>query len=224
MIQLESVSKNYGSHQVLHNINLRFQRGQVTGIAGENGAGKTTLFKCIAGLESYNGTITFDGGQLKNVTGFLPANPYFLSRLTGFEYLTLVSSARGLKKDITANNLFDLPLNEYAENYSTGMQKKLALTGLLLQQNELFILDEPFNGVDIHSNIIIRDIIARLKQLNKIIVMSSHIFSTLNESCDVLHHLKDGVIKQSVDKGRFEQVENEMRGEGISKKIDQLIC
>lgn len=224
MISIQSLSKSYGSHPVLQNISLVFKRGEVNGIAGENGAGKTTLFKCIAALENYEGSITYDKGILKNVTGFLPANPYFLSRLTGYEYLRLLAGARGITHiNLQDSNIFDLPLQEYAENYSTGMQKKLALTGLLIQQNELFILDEPFNGVDIHSNLLIREIIARLKQAGKIVVMSSHIFSTLNESCDYLHHLKDGRIQQTVTKGNFEQIEEAMKGEGIGSRINQLL-
>lgn len=224
MITIQGLSQSYGNKKVLHNINLVLRRGEVNGIAGENGAGKTTLFKCLAALENYEGCITFDKGILKNVTGFLPANPYFLSRLTGNEYLQLMASARGMTHvNVAHSNIFDLPLQEYAENYSTGMQKKLALTGLLIQQNELFILDEPFNGVDIHSNLVIREIIARLKLSGKIVVMSSHIFSTLNESCDHLHHLKEGRIQQTVARGHFEQVEEAMKGEGIGQRIDQLL-
>lgn len=224
MITIQNLSKAYGNKTVLHNINLVLRRGEVNGIAGENGAGKTTLFKCLASLENHEGTITYDKGVLKNVTGFLPANPYFLSRLTGYEYLQLMAGARGMNHiNIAGSNIFDLPLQEYAETYSTGMQKKLALTGLLIQQNELFILDEPFNGVDIHSNLVIREIIARLKQSGKIVVMSSHIFSTLNESCDYLHHLKEGRIQQTVARGNFEQVEEAMKGEGIGNRIDQLL-
>ncbi|GGH69720.1 ABC-2 type transport system ATP-binding protein [Filimonas zeae] len=226
MITIEALNKSYGEHTVLQNIHLELKRGEVNGIAGENGAGKTTLFKCLAGLKKYTGTIRYEGsGLLKNVTGFLPATPYFLSRLTGKEYLQLMAHARGrYGTDIEAGNVFDLPLEEYAENYSTGMQKKLAITGLLIQQNELFILDEPFNGVDIHSNIIIREIIARLKQANKIVVMSSHIFSTLNDSCDHLHHLKEGRIQKTVGKGRFEEIETAMKGEGIGARLDQLLA
>ncbi|MGZ3874540.1 MAG: ABC transporter ATP-binding protein [Mucilaginibacter sp.] len=224
MITIRSLSKSYGSHQVLTDINLTFKKGEINGIAGENGAGKTTLFKCIAGLESFDGTVEYNGGILKNATGYLPTDLFFFSKMTGYEYLKLLSNARGLQGDnLKSANIFDLPLNEYAENYSTGMKKKLALTGLLIQKNEVFILDEPFNGVDIHSNIIIQEIILKLRELGKIVIMSSHIFSTLNDTCDHLHHLKNGIIKNSVSKGDFEQIENEMKGDSAGSKLIGLL-
>jgi ABC-2 type transport system ATP-binding protein len=224
MITIQSLFKSYGKHKVLSDINLTFKKGEISGIVGENGAGKSTLFKCMAGLESFEGSIEYIGNILKNVTGYLPTELFFFSKMTGYEYLQLLCNARDLKGDnLKTNNIFDLPLNEYAENYSTGMKKKLALTGLLIQKNEVFILDEPFNGVDIHSNIIIQEIILKLKELNKIVVMSSHIFSTLNESCDHLHYLKDGCIKSSVVKGQFEQIENEMKGNSMGNKLVELM-
>ncbi|RFZ95464.1 ATP-binding cassette domain-containing protein [Mucilaginibacter conchicola] len=224
MINIQSLSKYYGRHKVLSDIDLVFNKGEVYGIVGENGAGKTTLFKCIAGLEDFEGTISYDGSTLKNVTGYLPTELFFFSKMTGQEYLQLLSNARNLTNtDFKSSNIFDLPLSEYAENYSTGMKKKLALTGLLIQKNEVFILDEPFNGVDIHSNLIIKEIIAKLKQLGKIVIMSSHIFSTLNDSCDHLHYLKNGHIKASVAKGGFEQIEEEMKGESVGSRLIDLL-
>jgi ABC-2 type transport system ATP-binding protein len=224
MITIQSLCKSYGKHKVLSDINLIFKKGEINGIAGENGAGKSTLFKCMAGLESFEGSVEYAGNTLKNVTGYLPTELFFFSKMTGYEYLQLLCNARDLKRDnLQTNNIFDLPLNEYAENYSAGMKKKLALTGLLIQKNEVFILDEPFNGVDIHSNIIIQEIILKLKELNKIVVMSSHIFSTLNESCDQLHYLKDGSIKSSVKKGQFDQIENQMKGSSIGHKLIELM-
>jgi len=136
MIVIEALHKNYGKQTVLQNINLNFERGKVYGIVGENGAGKTTLFKCIAGLETFTGSINYNNGILKNVCGFLPTNPYFLTKITGKEYLQLLCNARKIiESDFESKNVFDLPLNKYAETYSTGMKKKLALTGILLQQN-----------------------------------------------------------------------------------------
>ena len=224
MIRLTELSKSYGDHEVLHGISLSFAKGEIHGIIGENGAGKTTLFKCICGLEDFKGTIEYDGGILKNQTGFLPTNPYYLSHMTGMEYLRLLCNARNIIiPDIKKYNLFELPLNQYAETYSTGMQKKLAITGLLLQKNEVFILDEPFNGVDISSNMIIHDILLKLKKLNKTIILSSHIFSTLQDSCDFLHYLKEGKIKYSLPKGSFETIENEMKNGVLNDDIIESI-
>ena len=222
-ITIKSLHKKYGKNEVLKGINLTFEEGNIYGIAGENGAGKTTLFRCIAGLENYRGKIHYDNGILKNVTGFLPTNPFMISKITGKEYLQLLMNAGNIKIDnISERNIFDLPLNKYASTYSTGMKKKLALTGILLQNNEVYILDEPFNGVDIQSNMMIKEILARLKSLNKIVIISSHIFSVLNETCDFLHYLKEGKIVDSAGKAHFQTIENQMRNDNIRKKIDQI--
>ena len=216
MIKVDLISKTYEGVPVLHDIHLVFQKGEVHGVVGRNGAGKTTLFKCISGLEGFTGTIEYNGGILKNQVGYLPTIPYFLSNMTGYEYLVLLCNARAVsRKDIRLYNIFDLPLDKYAEIYSTGMQKKLAITGLLLQKNELFILDEPFNGVDISSNLMIQEILSGLKALGKTVIISSHIFSTLYDSCDYLHYLKEGKLKYSLPKGSFDAIEADMRAEGI---------
>lgn len=221
---IKSLSKSYANKKILNNINIHFKKGEVSGIVGENGAGKTTLFKCIAGLEEYDGNVEYDADILKNTIGFLDTNPSFISKITGKEYLQLLCNARNIKiDDFDEKNIFDLPLNQFCETYSTGMKKKLALTGILLQENEVFILDEPFNGVDINSNIIIKEILERLKELNKTIIISSHIFSTLNETCDNLHYLKNGIIEKSVNKKEFYLIEDEMKDSGIKNKIENLI-
>ena len=140
MIKISSLNKSFGTHNVLKDINASFKRGTIIGIVGENGAGKTTLFNCIAGLENYEGSIEFSGKNLKNVMGFLPTNPYFISKITGYEYLKLICNARSIKaENLEEKNIFELPLNQYAETYSTGMKKKLALNAILIQENEVFI-------------------------------------------------------------------------------------
>lgn len=137
--------------------------------------------------------------------------------------MKLLSNARNLKPiDFTEKNIFDLPLNEYAIKYSTGMKKKLALTALLFQENKFFILDEPFNGVDIHSNMIITEIILQLKQLEKTILISSHIFSTLNETCDEIFLLKNKTISMQVKKEDFDILENELKEFSIGNRISKL--
>ncbi|MCL2682874.1 MAG: ABC transporter ATP-binding protein [Bacteroidales bacterium] len=223
MISIHNLSKNFGNIQALENINIQFDKGNVYGIVGENGAGKTTLFKCIAGLENYDGQINSEFKPLKNYLGLLLTEPFFFSKITGREYIQLLCNAR--KKEITKiddKNIFDLPLNQYASTYSTGMKKKLALLAILLQKNQCFILDEPFNGVDIHSNIIIVDLIHKLKALNKTVIISSHIFSTLSDTCDEIFLLKEGKIVKKVFRENFNALELEMREFTIGNKIEKL--
>lgn len=223
MILVEKLYKSYGSNEVLKDINIRFDEGKVIGIVGENGSGKTTLFRCIAGLEKYTGLVSSDSDALKNKLGFLQTEPFFFSKITGNEYIQLLCNARKIKvNNIDNRNIFELPLNQYASTYSTGMKKKLALTAILMQKNDYFILDEPFNGVDIQSNIIISEIINKLKTLNKTVIISSHIFSTLSETCDEIHLLKDGKFTKSVSKEQFADLENEMKEITLSGRVDKL--
>lgn len=223
MIRINNLSKSYGAKEVLKNIDLVFEKGKVYGVVGENGAGKTTLFKCIAGFEDYLGHIESNFDILKNHLGFLQTSPFFFSKITGREYLQLLCNARKVPvSDFEKKNIFNLPLKQYASTYSTGMKKKLALTAILLQGNDLFILDEPFNGVDIQSNIIITEIIHKLKSLNKTIIISSHIFSTLSATCDEIHLLKEGRIVKKVFQNEFDQLEQEMIDFSIGNSLENL--
>ncbi|MCH2232090.1 MAG: ATP-binding cassette domain-containing protein [Crocinitomicaceae bacterium] len=223
MIRIKKLTKSFGSKNVLKGINLEFEPGKVYGIVGENGAGKTTLFNTIAGLESFSGLIESNFTSLKNHLGFLQTTPFFFSKITGKEYLQLHCNARDIKKiNFKETNIFDLPLNEYAINYSTGMKKKLALTAILIQQSDVFILDEPYNGVDIHSNLIITSIIEKLKSLNKTILISSHIFSTLKDTCDEIHFLKEGIIYGSYNRSQFKDLEKEMTQFTLGNIVDRL--
>lgn len=225
MIEIKELYKSYGPKQVLNKINLQLEQGVVYGVVGENGAGKTTLFRCIAGLEQYSGTITSPYQPLKNHLGFLETNPIFMSYLTGWEYLKLMCLSKGIHtENFEAQNIFQLPLQQYADTYSTGMKKKLALMGVLLRKNEVLILDEPFNGVDIQSNMVITDIIQELKALGKTILISSHIFSTLRESCDEIILLSKGEVVRKVAKAAYADLESEIKkrviGGGELKRLE----
>ena len=223
MIKIKTLSKFYSKNQVLNTIDLEFEKGRVYGIVGENGAGKTTLFRCISGLETYDGQITSDFNKLKDHLGLLLTEPFFFSKITGKEYIQFLANSRHLKlSNIEDKNIFNLPLNQYASTYSTGMKKKLALTAILLQENDAFILDEPFNGVDIQSNIVIAEIIKKLKKLNKTVIISSHIFSTLAETCDEIYLMKNGNIIKKVAKADFNNLEKEMNEFTVGNRIDRL--
>ena len=223
ILEIKDLRKSYASKQVLKGINLQFEKGKVYGIVGHNGAGKTTLFRCISEIETFDGQILSDLPKVKNVLGLLNTTPYFMSKITGAEYIRMLCQARKVDTgDLELNNIFELPLDEFAANYSTGMKKKLALTAVLLQQNEIYILDEPYNGVDIQSNMIISEIVHKLKILGKLVIISSHIFATLKETCDVIHLLDEGQISMTVQRDEFDTLEQKLKDFTVGDRVDRM--
>ncbi len=223
MIKIVDLHKSYDSKSILKGINTEFSRGKIYGIIGENGAGKTTLFRCIAGLERFDGEITSDLQPLKNYLGLLFAEPYFFDKITGEEYIRLLCNARHkVINGITDKNIFDLPLSQYVSTYSTGMKKKLALLAVLLQGNEFFVLDEPYNGIDINGSIVLTEILLKLKELNKIVLLSSHIFSTLRDTCDEILVLKNGTFTKHVYRDNFDTLEDELKSSGVKDLVGRL--
>ena len=222
MIRINKLEKSFGNNHVLKGIETEFEAGRVYGIVGVNGAGKTTFFECISGLIPFDGTIESPWENMKNHVGLLLTNPYFFPLITGKEYIQLMCNASGVAMpELESYNLFDLPLKQYAISYSTGMKKKLAITALLMLPKDVFILDEPFNGVDIQSNMLIKEIIHRLKDSGKTVLVSSHIFSSLKETCDEMLVLENGNFSK-VTRTDFDALEKKMKEDSLKNKLDAL--
>jgi ABC-2 type transport system ATP-binding protein len=212
MLTIESLNKSYGSKHVLKNLSLSFADGQVHGVIGLNGAGKTTFFNCICGMLDYEGIIKHDRIEtLKNHIGYVPTEPYFFPRTKGKEYLEFIRHAKEEQHiDAAVLQYFDLPLDEYVDNYSTGMKRKIAFMGAMIGSSDIYILDEPFNGVDIKSNLVLKKKILDLKAQGKMVLLSSHIISSLAEICDDVYMLKDGIITRHYMPEHFAEIETDM--------------
>lgn len=190
LIQVSHLTKRFDEVEVLRDLSVDYHAGMIYGLVGENGAGKTTFFNCIMGLTGYEGEVRKKSDLS---IGYLPAENFFYSLITGQEYLDFCIRAKGkllVRTEIERlNENFQLPLRRYASDYSTGMKKKLALMGLLLQDNEMYILDEPFNGVDLYGCIHLKRLIYSLKEENKTVLLSSHQITVLHELCDSIDYL-----------------------------------
>ena len=214
MIEIKQLTVSYNRTKVLTGLDLYISAGKIVGIVGENGAGKSTLFRTIAGLEKHGGHITSKFNPLRNHAAYLETVPPMISMITGEEYLILHCNAKQIPiPDFSENNPFNLPLKKYASSYSTGMKKKLAMSALLLTSADLYVLDEPFNGVDLKSNLQLKQMILDLKSHGHSVLISSHIFSSLAEICDEIHYLYSGVIKASSFEKPFSEIESHLLGE-----------
>ncbi|MFK7771597.1 MAG: ATP-binding cassette domain-containing protein [Saprospiraceae bacterium] len=224
MLEIKNLAVSYGKNEVLKNVNLTFASGMIHGVLGINGAGKSTLFNTIYGFKKPNaGSAQFQNRTIQNGDiGFMETSCYFYPLMTGFEYLKLLG-IQNQDFDINKwNELFELPLHEYVENYSTGMKKKLAFIGVIAMERPILILDEPFNGVDIESNEKLLQLLIRLKSTNKIIIIASHIIESLTRICDRINLLENGMIKTTFEKNEFPILEKELK-DSIKLKIDDVL-
>ncbi|MCC9137901.1 ATP-binding cassette domain-containing protein [Pontibacter silvestris] len=204
MISIKNLNVEQKGKVILQHLTGQFEQGQVHGIVGLNGAGKTTFLNSLYGfIKPTAGEITYQEKKLsKKYISYLETSNYFYAGITGGEYLKLFCKATEKHKEW--NKLFLLPLNNLIESYSTGMKKKLALMGVLLQNKPILLLDEPFNGLDLESMWVVKRIISDIKH-TKTILLTSHILETLTDNCDFIHRLEHKKINQVYAKEDFKQ-------------------
>jgi ABC-2 type transport system ATP-binding protein len=198
-------------------LNLEVAPGQVYGLLGPNGSGKSTTLKIILGLVSPTaGRSKIFGRDSREVrsreaVGFLPENPYFYKYLTGEETLRFygkLCGLRGRKLKTRTDELLDLVGLQDARDrrlggYSKGMLQRIGLAQALVQEPNLVVLDEPTAGVDPAGSREIRDLILDLKKRGTTVLLSSHLLTQVQEICDRVGILADGVL---VREGRVEDL------------------
>ena len=212
MLEIRNLSLNYGKNRVLDQLEMVWETGEAHGLVGLNGSGKTSLLQVLYGLQKPDkGEIFWKEKPISfHEIAYLPTETYFYSRLKAKDYL-LFFKAQNPNFDFRIwNELFDLPLEKMIENYSTGMKKKLALMALLSMDRQIYLLDEPSNGMDMEGNQILRKIVEVLCSKQKLILITSHILAELKDTCSKIHHLEKGNIRKTYSKESFEQMESDI--------------
>lgn len=186
LIEMKNVSKSYKGLVLFENTNLSIEKGKIYGLIGPNGSGKSVLFKMMCGFVFPDqGTVTVRGEQLGKQNRF-PRNfgviidrPGYLGNKTGFENLKYLAM---IKNQITDTQISETmsavglqpSAKQKVKNYSLGMKQKLALAQAIMENQEVLLLDEPFNALDIDSVERIRDLLFLLKDQGKTIILTSH--------------------------------------------------
>lgn len=207
-VEIKNISKSFGDHIIFDDVSLSIDQGQCVGFIGENGVGKSVLFKMIAGLvEADKGQIYVKDqlvGRNENFPtniGFFVNQPSFVDIFDGFENLKLLVE---IKNSIDDKKIRDTmiavgldPDNKTKfKSYSTGMKQKLAIAQAIMEDQDLVLLDEPFNALDTKSNLEIINVINKLKEEDKTIFLTSHQEEYLRKLCNEIYLVNDNKIKR----------------------------
>ncbi len=207
-IKLENVSKRFKNENVLKGISYSFESGKIYSIVGRNGSGKSVLLKIIAGLYLQDkGNVLFDNknynmiNEIPDNLGIVIEQPSFINDLTGLENLKLLASIRNVatERDIVESleivNLKD-DMNKKYSKYSLGMRQKLSVAQAIMEHQKVILLDEPFNGIDRQSVVAIKEYLKRVKNEDKLIIITTHIMDDVVDLSDVMLYIEDGMLNE----------------------------
>lgn len=206
IIELSKVSKSFKSHLLFSNVNLTIEKGTIVGFVGQNGSGKSVLFKLISGIyRPDEGQITVRNKELgkdcdfpENI-GILIDTPGFIDIYTGFQNLKYLASIRNIINDEKIKQTLALvgldPENKTKiKNYSLGMKQKLAIAQAIMEEQDILLLDEPFNALDDESHKKMLDLVKTLQNEGKTILITSHNDDDIKYLCDIIYKIKNQQI------------------------------
>src|SRR3954452_2869312 len=211
-IVTQGLKKSYGAKAAVDGVDLEVPRGSFFGFLGPNGAGKSTTIRMLTGLiPADSGTIEILGHKLpgedleiKRRIGLVPDESLLFDRLTGAEYLEFVGRMYGLSRATSIErargllDLFELEVDrKIIAEYSKGMRKRVAMAASLIHHPELFLMDEPFEGVDAVGARLMKDILQDQVQRGATIFLTTHVLEVVERLCDQVAIIDRGRIVRS---------------------------
>jgi ABC-2 type transport system ATP-binding protein len=210
MLEGLHLTKRYASLPAVQDVTFSLRSGHVLGCLGPNGSGKSTTVKMLTGLlEPTRGVVQFDGHNIRNDLagyrkrlGYVPEEPNLYPYLTGWEYLELIGTLRGMAKSSLEKKiealleLFSLHPHRHSTvgSYSKGMRQRILLIAALMDNPEIFIFDEPLSGLDVTSALIFKNLVQRLGQEGKLIFYCSHVLEVVEKVCSDVLILSKGIV------------------------------
>jgi ABC-2 type transport system ATP-binding protein len=207
MIEVRNLTRYYGDFAALDDVSFRIAEGQIVGLLGRNGAGKTTTLQVLAGLLlPSSGSVLVDGvdlaenaAALRSTIGFLPETPPLYGDMKVADFVRHVGRLRGLSRARVEAKLPEVlelthlttRADQVIETLSHGYKKRVGIAATIIHDPKLVILDEPISGLDPEQIVAMRDVIRGLSKGRSVIV-SSHILSEVEKTCDWIVMLVDG--------------------------------
>lgn len=212
MIEIEHLTKKYGNHTAVDDLNLTIEPGRIYGFLGPNGAGKSTTMNIITGyLAATGGTVKIGGydiykeaNKAKALIGYLPEIPPLYPDMTVLEYLEFVAELKKIPRADRQNEVDEACVmtgisdvaGRLIRNLSKGYKQRVGLAQAILGKPEIIILDEPTVGLDPAQIIEVRDLIRELGK-DHTVILSSHILSEISEVCNYVFIISKGKLVAS---------------------------
>ncbi len=204
-IIVENLTKDYGSGRGVFDVSFKVNKGEVFGFLGPNGAGKSTTIRHLMGFSKPQsghtkilGKDSFEHySEFMDKVGYLPGEIALPSGITGFEFLDMMKKMKKVTDDTWLNHLMQMfEVDPYGETkrMSLGVKRKLAVVTAFMNDPDILILDEPTSGLDLKMQQQFIKFIKEEKKRGKTILLSSHIFSEVDATCDRIAIIKDGKI------------------------------